>query len=117
MTHAVSRRLALLLAAALIVAGAAFALTVHSAPASANPFCIGVVVQPNNPCFGAQRAMSGDTGNGSEHSICIGANEIHGPCSSGPGAIATLNIGRVIQGVPWISDNAPGATVVHGETF
>jgi hypothetical protein len=117
MTHAVSRRLALLLAAALLVAGIAFALSLHSAPASASPFCGGQVVQPNNPCFGAQRAMSGDDGNGTEHSICIGANEIHGPCSSGPGAIATLNIGTVIQAVPWISDNASGSTVVHGETF
>ncbi len=117
MTHAVSRRLALLLAAALVVAAAALALTLHSAPASASPFCGGAVVQPNNPCFGAQRAMSGDDGNGTSHSICIGANEIAGPCSSGAGAVATLNIGVVIQAVPWISDNASSATVVHGETF
>jgi hypothetical protein len=113
--HVHPRHLALLLAAAL--ATLCIALAMSSSSASASPFCGGQTVQRNRPCFGAQRNMSGDTGFGRETSICIGANEINGPCSGGPNQMATLNIGTFRQAVPWITGNALSTTVVFGETF
>ena len=114
MTHSVSRRLAVLLTAAL--AALFIALALSSPPAQASPFCGGQIVQRNRPCFGAERFMNGDTGYGSETSICIGASSISGPCSGGPNQFASLNIAPRVA-VPWITGNAASPTVAFGETF
>lgn len=115
MTHALSRRVALLLAAA--VATFCIALALSSSPASASGYCGGSRVNYVNPCFGAARSLAGVTGHGQSTSICVGANEISGPCSSGPGAIATLNLGSYANRVPWLTGNAMSWTIAWGETF
>jgi hypothetical protein len=51
------------------------------------------------------------------HSICVGVDLNYGPCSSGPGQIATINLGTTIVGSPWIAINGSGSTVVYGDTF
>jgi hypothetical protein len=109
-----SRRLAVLAASVAVLCSA---LALSSSSASASPFCGGQVLSNFAYCHGAPRDMSGDSGYGNEHSICIGANAISGGCSTGPGAIKTMSLGNVIHGEPWIEDNAAGSTVVHGETF
>lgn len=109
-----ARRLAVL-AGAVAMLCMLFALTASSA--SASPFCGGQRENKFETCFGAARVLTGDDGNGTETSICIGINEISGPCSSGPGAIATLNLGSAANRVPWIRGNAERLTIVHGETF
>jgi hypothetical protein len=92
-------------------------LVFSNGQAKASEFCGGQTVSPGNPCYGAARALSGDNGYGDSHSVCVGAGAIAGPCSSGPGQIATMNLGFTITAQPWIADNASGSTVVHGNTF
>lgn len=116
MTLGLSRqRLALLLVGALMTLCIVSALS--SSSASASPFCGGLSVNNINKCWGAARSLRGDTGNGSSTSICIGIDLINGPCSSGPGAVATLDLGAYGEHAPWIIGNARTFTVVHGETF
>jgi hypothetical protein len=115
MSHGLNRRVALFCACA--VAALAFGLSLSSSKASASPFCGGQVVATNQPCFGAQRALSGANAYGDSHSVCVGISNTSGPCSSGPGQIATLNLGGSIQGVPWIAINVSGSTVAYGNTF
>jgi len=110
----VTRRLAVL-AAALSLLLAALALSAGSA--SASPFCGGQRLSNFGYCYGAARDLSGDSGYGVEHSICIGADSIWGGCSTGPGNIKTMSLGSVIHAEPWIEDNASGVTTVYGETF
>jgi hypothetical protein len=93
-------------------------LAFSNGQAKASPFCGGDNVSPGNPCNGAARSLSGVNGYGDSHSVCVGAGALAGPCSSGPGQIATMNLGFTITAGPWISLNgSSGSTIVHGNTF
>jgi hypothetical protein len=115
MTYDLFRRFALLLAG--VLATLCIVLTLSSSSALASPFCGGQSVNNEIKCWGIHRVLSGDTGYGDEHSICIGIDLINGPCSGGPGQLATLNLGSASDHAPWITGNARGFTIVHGETF
>jgi hypothetical protein len=115
MTHNVSRqRIALLVASAL--AALCFALA-FSSSASATGFCGGAVVNQNQTCFGAARIFTSESGYGRETSICLGANEVFGSCSGGPGQLTSKNWGSAANRVPWIRGNALTLTVAFGETI
>jgi len=115
-SRGVSRRVALL-AGLIALAGASLALALGASQAQASPFCGGQTLSNYGYCYGAARNLSGDSGYGVSHSICIGADSIWGGCSGGPGQVRTMNLGYVIHAEPWIEDNAAGSTVVYGETF
>lgn len=112
-----SRRLMPMLVGALGALAVILFLALSSPAAKASPFCGGYNVSPGNPCYGAARALNGVNGYGDSHSVCVGADILAGPCSSGPGQIATMNLGFTYTGQPWIADNASGPTIVHGDTF
>lgn len=109
-----SRRVAAL-AGTLVVLCAALALAAPQA--SASPYCGGQTLSNYQYCYGAARSLSGVTGYGVSHSVCVGADIFSGGCSGGPGQTRTMSLGFTIYGRPWIEDNAAGATVVYGETF
>ncbi len=120
MAHGISRGLSrriTLLAGLVALVGASLAIALSASPASASSFCGGRTVSNYGYCYGAARNMSGDSGYGVSHSICIGAGAIWGGCSGGPGQVRTMNLGSVFHVEPWIEDNAAGATVVYGNTF
>lgn len=114
-SHHVSPRRFLALAGtliALLLAG----LALSSAPASASPYC-GGWLGAYGQCWGAQRNLSGVTGYGDQHSVCVGIGAISGRCSGGPGQQASYYWGSVIYAQPRIENNAAGNNFVHGETF
>lgn len=116
MSLSFSRRVALLLAGALTASCLALALS--SSPASASTFCNNQTVSTNQPCFGVPRNLSSADAMGTSHSVCVGVNSTSGPCSTGPGQYAVLNLGYTAQGAtPWIAINVSGSTVVFGDTF
>jgi len=105
------------LAAGVAALAVLLVLAFSNGQAQASPFCGSQTVSPGSPCYGAARAMNGVNGYGTSHSVCVGAGILAGPCSSGPGQLATMNIGFTYTAQPWIADNAPGSTVVYGNTF
>lgn len=115
MTHSLSmRRAALLVASALVALCLAMAL--NTSTASAVGYCGGSVVNQNQSCFGNARIFTSQSGYGRETSICLGANEVFGACSGGPGQIASKNWGFAANRVPWIRGNAAAFTVAWGDT-
>jgi hypothetical protein len=115
MSLSISRRAALLLAGALTAL--CLALTLSPSRASATRFCDNQTVGTNQPCFGAPRNLSSASAMGSSHSVCVGVNSTSGPCSSGPGVYAVLNLGYTAMGAtPWVAINVSGSTVVFGDT-
>jgi len=112
-----SRRLTPMLVGAFGALAVILLLALSSPAAKASPFCGGQTVSTNNPCFGASRALNGANGYGDSHSVCVGVSTTSGPCSSGPGQIATITFGSTITGTPWLAINVSGSTIVHGNTF
>jgi hypothetical protein len=112
-----SRRLTPMLVGAFGALAVILLLALSSPAAQASPFCGGYNVSTNNPCFGASRALNGANAYGDSHSVCVGVNNTAGPCSSGPGQLATINFGTTITGTPWIAINVSGSTTVQGNTF
>jgi len=99
----------------LAVAGAIAALS--SSSASAQAFCAGANVGPNQPCFGGARVLTIVRGKGNTHAICVGADSTRGQCVP-PNTWAEWNSGSTGNKVPWIEYNPPGTatTIVSGET-
>jgi len=114
MTHALTQRVALLLAAGL--AALALALTLAS-PASATGFCGGQVISQASACWGAARIFTIVQGHGNETSVCVGYNEHRGPCSGGPNQNVEWNLGSAANRSPMIIGNAIRTTIGWGETF
>ncbi len=107
----------------LIVLGSVLAVAVaiaalSSGSASAQAFCAGANVGPNQPCFGGERVLTVVRGKGNTHAICVGANSTRGQCVV-PNTWAEWNSGSTGNKVPWIEYNPPGSesTIVSGETF
>jgi hypothetical protein len=92
----------------------------NTSSAHAEQYCWGV----NLPSQGAtchmnhERWASETRGMGAQHSVCVW-HQPFGPirCSSGPGAWVFNGLGGNYWGIPYIQDNAPGATVAYGEAF
>jgi hypothetical protein len=114
MSHRISRRFAVLAGA---LATLCVALALATSSASASPYCGGQQSNQFSTCFGAARVLTGVTGHGDQTSVCVGANEVLGACSGGPGQIATHSFGSAANRVPWIRGNAQTLTTVWGETF
>jgi hypothetical protein len=117
MTHGVARhrfRLLLMLAGVLVTLCISLALSAPSA--SASPYCGGTWLTNYGICYGAERSMTGVSGYGLERSVCVGIAPISGNCSGGPRQLASFNWGSAIYSSPYIQDNAPGGTIVWGET-
>ncbi len=119
MTYRTSRHLSLR-SLALIVSVAAMLVVSYAllAPssASASPYC-GGWLGGFGQCWGAERNLTGVSGYGDHHSVCVGIGAISGRCSGGPGQLAIYNWGSVIHAQPRIENNAAGNNFVHGETF
>ncbi len=115
MSRALNRRIAALLTAGL--ATLLLALTLAAPPASATGFCGGVVINNVSGCFGAARVFTIVQGHGDETSVCVGFNEIVGPCSGGPGRNVEWNLGSAANRSPRIMGNARSNTRGWGETF
>lgn len=116
MTHARSTHKRL---TALVTAGLAtllLALAFAAPSASATPFCGGQVISNVSACYGAARTFSIVQGHGDETSVCVGYNEVVGPCSGGPRRNVEWNVGSGFR-VPRIIGNAGSTTVGWGETF
>jgi hypothetical protein len=119
MAHRLSRhrsRPLLMLAGALTTLCVSLALFAPSS-ASASAFCSGAVRSNYDYCHGTARNLSGVTGHGDQHSVCVGAGALWGGCSGGPNQIATMNLGYVAYLGPWIEVNAPGTSTLWGDTF
>jgi hypothetical protein len=114
MSHSLPRRVALLVAAG--AATLLLALALSSAAASASPFCGGQVISKYSACWGAARTFSIVQGHGNETSVCVGYNEVRGPCSGGPNQNVAWNIGSGYRS-PMIIGNAASTTVGWGEVF
>lgn len=115
MTSAFRQRFALLLTAGLVTLLASLALA--SASASATPFCGGRIISKYSACYGAARTFTIVQGHGDETSVCVGYNEIIGPCSGGPRRNVEWNTGSSGYRSPLIIGNAERTTVGWGETF
>lgn len=115
MTRTLVQRLALLLTASFATLLVALALT--STSASASPFCGGQTISNIQSCFGEPRTFRILEGYGDSTSVCVGYNEIFGPCSSGPGVLTIWDLGAYAYRYPKIIGNARSNTVGHGDAF
>src|SRR5882757_6396547 len=121
MVDNMSARVGRIVALAGVLAGLCVSMVVFAAPsAHAEQFCWGYHL----PGYEAQchlnheRYASQVWGKGAEHSVCVVQAPI-GPwkCSSGPGVWVLNSYGTNYWGVPYIMDNAAGATYAYGEVF
>lgn len=94
----------------------ASAMAVFAPAASASEYC-GGTLNAGAQCSGAERVLTGVTGNGQQHAVCVWADALGQGCSSGPGGIASANYGFAAVRTPKIRNVGGSPNLVHGETF
>lgn len=101
-------------AGVLATLGATLAL---SAPvASASPYC-GGFLGGGLTCSGAERNLSGVSGVGTEHIVCVWADSRERICTSGPGVWAGIGYGSFAVRTPRLRNQGATGSWVQGETF
>jgi hypothetical protein len=104
------------LATAGLLVSLAAAMAVFAPAASASEYC-GAVLNGGAQCSGAERLLTGVTGNGRDHAVCVWADALGQGCSSGPGGVASANYGFAAVRTPKIRNLGAEINLVHGETF
>jgi hypothetical protein len=98
----------------LVTLGAAMAL--FAPTASASPYCGGYLAG-GATCNGAARNLSGVSGTGLDHIVCVWADSLTRACSTGPGGGVAISYGSWAVRTPRIRNQGATTTWVQGETF
>lgn len=101
-------------AAAVISLGAA--LAVFAPTALASPYCGGWLAG-GGQCNGAARNLTGVSGVGNQHGVCVWADNLGRMCSGGAGAGAGINYGSYAVRIPRISNSGATPNLVQGNTY
>lgn len=104
------------LATAGVLASLGATMALLAPAASASPYCGGWVAA-GATCSGTERTLTGVTGYGEQHAVCVWADSLSKACSSEPFQLASINYGSAAVRTPRIHNQGATANFVHAETL